>query len=199
MIKRGNKVNKMNLCIIYSMNEIFTIWWLTLHYVVSFSNCTRYYFSNHSRTADCSSFVLFEKISIGQKLKWFKIWNVVFETLALFGPGGDRILLGTDTVSFSNTHCITVILTGTIFPLLLPLLKHGRYTDMLQNPIHFRRNIIIVINFSYQLRSNFSFPRVIRVGGGRIFHRIDIVIPHGELAITINSIEKIVWTAAHRI
>lgn len=39
---------------------------------------------------------------------------------------------------------------------------------MLQNPIHSRRNIIVVINFSYQLRSNFSFSRVIRVGDGRI-------------------------------
>lgn len=124
-------------------------------FVLSFSNCIR--FSNESRTADSSSFVLSKKISVGQKLKRFKAWNVVFETLALFGPGGDRILLGTDARYPSRTHTASVILTGAIFPLLL--LKHGRrytHTDMLQNPIHFRRNIIVVINFTYQLRSNFS-------------------------------------------
>lgn len=148
----NQKRNKMNLCIIYIYEWIFTIW---CTHVLSFSNCIR--FSNESRTADSSSFVLSKKISVGQKLKWFKAWNVVFETLALFGPGGDRILLGTDARYPSRTHTASVILTGAIFPLLL--LKHGRrytHTDMLQNPIHFRRNIIIVINFTYQLRSNFS-------------------------------------------
>lgn len=65
----------------------------------------------------------------------------------------------------SRTHTASVNLTSTIFP---PLLKPARYTDTLQNPIHSRRNIIVVINFSYQLRSNFSFSRVIRVGDARI-------------------------------
>lgn len=92
----------------------------------------------------------------------------MFETLVLFGPCGDRILLDTDAVSFPNAHCIGE--------------SHGYYFSsvasasqtwevcryMLQNPIHSRRNIIVVINFSYQLRSNFSFSRVIRIGDGRI-------------------------------
>lgn len=104
--QKGSKVNKMNLCVIYSTNEYLQSDGSL--FVVSFSNCIRYYFSNVQRLTYSGLFIFcFEqKISIGQRLKWFKIWNVVFETLALFGPGGDRILLGTDAVSFSNTHCI---------------------------------------------------------------------------------------------
>lgn len=180
----------MNLCVIYSTNEYLQSDGSL--FVVSFSNCMRLLFKRLTYSG-LFIFCFEQKISIGQRLKWFKIWNVVFETLALFGPGGDRILLGTDAVSFSNTHCIGDS-HGYYFSFVASASQTRKDTDMLQNPIHFRRNIIVVINFSYQLRSNFS--RVIRVGSGRISY---IVIPHGELAITIDSIEKIARTAAHRI
>lgn len=131
-------------------------------FVLSFSNCIR--FSNESRTADSSSFVLSKKISVGQKLKWFKAWNVVFETLALFGPGGDRILLGTDARYPSRTHTASVILTGAIFPLLL--LKHGRrYTHgyvakSYPFPEKYHRSYKFYLPIAIQL-----FPRNSRVVG----------------------------------
>lgn len=137
-------------------------------FVLSFSNCIR--FSNESRTADSSSFVLSKKISVGQKLKRFKAWNVVFETLALFGPGGDRILLGTDARYPSRTHTASVILTGAIFPLLL--LKHGRrYTHgyvakSYPFPEKYHRSYKFYLPIAIQL---FLFPRYSRVAGESYF------------------------------